>query len=193
VLNGRASYFFRHITRKIHREKVAIIGLWFLMLTGVRFLLAFALASVWIGTFGAVALTFALFYFVIKYTPLKRHARTVNAILSGLYQRKYFLASAIATSAILATLLLLTQYGYLYYGSRLVLLDVFNPDDRELDNALHPFENYPLLDKIAITVASTDKSLNGNYSRTTSFLLAEDLEMLSFVIVVRKKKNLFSE
>jgi hypothetical protein len=40
-------------------------------------------------------------------------------------------------------------------------------------------------------VASTDKSLNGNYSKTTSFLLAEDLEMLAFVLVVRKKKNLF--
>lgn len=163
------------------------------MLTGIRFLLAFALANVWIGTFGAVALTFALFYLVIRYTPLKKHARTVNVILSKWYQRKYFLASAMATSAILATLLLLTQYGYSHYGSRLVLLDVFNPDDRELDNALHPFENYPLLDKIAITAASIDKSLNGNYSRTTSFLLAEDLEMLSFVLVVRKKKNLFHE
>jgi hypothetical protein len=163
------------------------------MLTGIRFLLALALANVWIGTFGAVALTFALFYLVIRYSPLKRDARTVNMILSEWYQRKYFLASAIATSAILASLALLTQYGYSHYGSRLVLLDVFNPDGRELDNALHPFENYSMLDKIAITAASIDKSLNGSYSRATSFLLAEDLEMLSFVLVVRKKKNLFSE
>jgi hypothetical protein len=193
VLNGRVSYFFRQITRKISREKVAVIGLWFLMLTGIRFLLAFALANMWIGTFGAVTITFALFCLIIKYTPLKSHAHAVNVILSGWYQRKYFLASAVATSAILASLLLLTQYGYSNYESKLVLLDVFNSDDRELDSALHPFENYPMLDKIAITAASTDKGLNGNYSRSTSFLLAEDLEMLSFVLVVRKKKNLFSE
>jgi len=42
-------------------------------------------------------------------------------------------------------------------------------------------------------VVNTDKSLNGNYPLTTSFLLAEDLELLSFVLLVRKKKNLFSE
>jgi len=190
--NEWAAFLLRQLRQKIDKERIAIIGLWFLMLTGIRLLMVFVGGSIWIGTFGAVALTFALFYVVIKFTPLRRYGLKVNAILSGWYQRKYFLYSAIATSTILAGLLLLTEYGYWYYGDKLVIFDLFGSNDNKLENTMRTFEHYPLLDKLAITVASTDKSLNGNYAKTTSFLLAEDLEVLSFIFVVRSKKNLFS-
>ncbi len=187
------SLFRRHITDKLVKEKIAIVGLWFLVLTAVRFLLAFALRDIWIGTFGAVAFTFLIFYFIMKHTPMQRYASAINKVLSEWYQRRYFFISTILTSTILMSLLILIQYGYLYYGNRLVMLNVFGSDDRELARMLRPIENYPLLDKVAITIASTDKSLDGNYSKTTSYLLAEDLEMIAFVLVVRKKKNLFSQ
>jgi hypothetical protein len=57
---------------------------------------------------------------------------------------------------------------------------------------LKPVQNYSFLDKVAITIASTDKSMDGNYSRITSYLLAEDLETITLVFVARKRKNLFS-
>ena len=190
--NEWTAFLLGQLIQKIDKERIAIIGLWFLMLTGIRFLMVFVGGSIWIGTFGAVALTFALFYVVIKYTALRRYRVKVNAILSDWYQRKYFLYSAIATSAILAGLLLLTEYGYWSYGDKLVIFDVFESNDNKLENAMRTFEHYSLLDRLAIIVASTDKSLNGNYGKTTSFLLAEDLEVLLFVLVVRNKKNLFS-
>ena len=45
---------------------------------------------------------------------------------------------------------------------------------------------------MAITIAFIDKSTDGDYSRTTSYLLAEDLEMIAFVFAARKRKYLFS-
>ena len=56
---------------------------------------------------------------------------------------------------------------------------------------LKSIQNYSFLDKVAITIASTDKSMDGNYSKTTSYLLAEDLEMIAFVFAARKRKNCF--
>ena len=79
-----------------------------------------------------------------------------------------------------------------YHGSKLIMLNIFGSNDQELEKMLKPVQNYSFLDKVAITIASTDKSMDGNYSRTTSYLLAEDLEMIAFVFVARKRKNLFS-
>jgi hypothetical protein len=180
------------IQKRFDKQKIAIIGLWFLILTSIRILLGFELEDIWIGTFGAVAITFAAFYLIIKYTPLQRYRPKVNVILSQWYRRKYFFISTIIISAILASLLVLIQFGYSYYGSNLVSINIFIMEDKELEKSLLPFENYPFVDKVAIIVASTDKSLNGNYSKATSYLLAEDIEMTIFVLLARKKKNLFA-
>jgi hypothetical protein len=183
---------FSTIQKRFDKQKIAVIGLWFLILSCVRILLAYALKDIWIGTFGAVALTFVVFYLIIKYTPLQRYRIKVNVILSQWYRRKYFLISTITISAILVSLLLLIQFGYLYYGSNLISINIFGSEDKELEKGLLPFKNYPFVDKVAIIVASTDKSLNGNYSKTTSFLLAEDMEMTMFVLIARRKTNLFA-
>jgi hypothetical protein len=89
-------------------------------------------------------------------------------------------------------LLILIQFGYSYYASKLVSINVFELKDKDLEKGLLPYRNYPFVDKIAIIVASIDRSLNGNYSKTTSFLLAEDMEMTIFVIMARRKRNLFA-
>jgi hypothetical protein len=174
------------------KQKIAIIGLWFLILTGIRVLLGYALKDIWIGTFGAVGLSFVVFYLTIRYTPLQRYRSKVNAILSQWYRRKYFLISTIAISAILGGLLVLIQFGYLYYGGNPVSINIFFLEDKELERSFLPFENHPFFDKVAIIVASTDKSLNGNYSKATSYLLAEDIEMTIFVLLARKKNSLFT-
>jgi hypothetical protein len=152
---------FATALKRSDRQKIAIIGLWFLILTGTRVLLGYALKDIWIGTFGAVALSFIVFYLTIRYTPLQRYCPKVNAILSQWYRRKYFLISTIAISAILGSLLVLIQFGYLYYGGNLMSINIFLLEDRELERSFLPFENHLFFDKVAIIVASTDKSLNG--------------------------------
>jgi hypothetical protein len=178
--------------RTFDKQKMSIIGLWFLILSSIRILLGSELKDICIGTFGAVAITFVVFYLIIKYTPLQRYRLKVNVILSQWYRRKYFLISTMAISAILIILLVLMQFGYSYYRSNLVSVNIFNLQDKQLEMSLLPLKNYPSVAKVAIIVASTDKSLNGNYSKAISYLLAEDIEMMIFVLLARKKKNLFA-
>src|ERR671934_2954118 len=111
--------------RTFDKQKMSIIGLWFLILSGIRILLGSELKDIWIGTFGAVAITFVVFYLIIKYTPLQRYRPKVNVILSQWYRRKYFLISTVTISAILASLLLLIQFGYSYYRSNLIPINIF--------------------------------------------------------------------
>jgi hypothetical protein len=66
-------------------------------------------------------------------------------------------------------------------------INIFLLEDKELEMSVLPFENHPFFDKVAIIVASTDKSLNGNYAKATSYLVAEDIEMTIFVLLARKK------
>src|SRR5919202_204314 len=183
IVNSLLHCPFAAIQKKIDKQRLAIIGLWFLILSGIRILLAYALKDIWIGTFGAVGLTFAVLYLLMKYTPLERYRLKVNVILFQWYRRKYFVVSTITICTILVSLLILIQFGYSYYASKLVSINVFDLKDKDLEKGLLPYRNYPFVDKIAIIVASIDRSLNGNYSKTTSFLLAEDMEMTIFVIM----------
>jgi hypothetical protein len=73
---------FATALKRSDKQKIAIIGLWFLILTGTGVLLGYTLKDIWIGTFGAVALSFVVFYLTIRYTPLQRYRLKVNAILS---------------------------------------------------------------------------------------------------------------
>jgi hypothetical protein len=180
---------FSVVRRRLSKQKLAIIGLWFLILTAIRILFAYFLKDIWIGTFGAVGLTFAVFYLLIRYTPLQRYRPKINAIFSQWIRRKYFIISTITISAILVSLLVLIQFGYSYYGTRLVRINIFQVDDKELDKDLVLVQTYPFVDKVAIIVASIDKSLNGNYARTISFMLAEDMEMTLFVLLARRNNN----
>ncbi|HZC88962.1 MAG TPA: hypothetical protein VE199_05020 [Nitrososphaera sp.] len=50
-----------------------------------------------------------------------------------------------------------------YHGSKLIMLNIFGSNDQELEKMLKPVQNYSFLDKVAITIASTDKSMDGNY------------------------------
>ncbi len=191
IANSRLQSFSA-IRRRFDNQKLAIMTLWFLMLTGIRIFLAYVLKDIWIGTFGAVGLTFAVFYLLLSYTPLRGYRPKINKIFSQWYSKKYFVISTITISTILAALLVLIQFGYSYYGSNIVQINIFRVDDKELERDFVPFQDYPFIDQMAIAVASVDKSLNGDYAKTTSFLLAEDIEMMLFVLIARKKTNIFA-
>jgi hypothetical protein len=83
-------HHFATALKRSDKQKIAIIGLWFLILTVTCVLLGYALKDIWIGTFGAVALSFIVFCLTIRYTPLQRYRPKVNAILSQRYRRNIF-------------------------------------------------------------------------------------------------------
>jgi hypothetical protein len=75
------------------REKFAILGSWFVLLISVRLLMSFFLNASWVGTLGAVGVTFLIFYFALRYTPLAKYSNTVSLALRDWYKKKYIFAA----------------------------------------------------------------------------------------------------
>jgi len=188
---------------KLTKERIVILASWFGVLVGVRFLLGFALENMWIGTLGAVAITFAIFYFAIKHSPLKKFRDLINSALAMWYRRKFFYISGAVSMFLLASLLFLIDYGNTNYSDRLITLDMTESEfedtlrrlagDTQLARTLSDnLGQYSVLDIMAITLASADKNFEGYYSKIVGFMFAEDIEIMLFLTVFRSRKEIFA-
>src|SRR5262245_45677832 len=113
---------------RLTRERLIILAAWFGFLVGVRFLLGFVLGNLWFGTLGAVTITFLSFYFALRFSPLRRFRETVNSALAIWYKRKFFVVTGAISMFLLASLLILIEYGYSNYGDRLITMDMPEED-----------------------------------------------------------------
>lgn len=188
---------------RLTKERAVILASWFGVLVGVRFLLGFALESMWVGTLGAVAVTFGIFYFTIRYSPLKRYRELVNSALAIWYKRKFFYITGAVSMFLLASILFLIDYGHTHYGDRLITMDMSQEEFEETlrllsgdsQLALSLSENlgqYSALDIMAITLASADKNFEGYYSKIVGFMFAEDIEIMLFLTLFRARKEIFA-
>lgn len=103
--------------------------------------------------------------------------------------------------AILSTLIFLAEIGYAYHPDKII--SVWDMKDGEsigstqtkLANSLNTLldEGYSRFDALVITIASVDKSLDGHYMQSVSFILAEDIEILVFLLLIKKvgHRNIF--
>lgn len=179
--------------RGYNKEKVIILCIWFVSLVGIRVLIGFELSSLW-GTTGAVAITFAIFYFVLRYTPFAKYSGAVNAALRDWYTKRYVLYGLISSMAVLLVIMVLAEVGYAYHGDKVVSIwdmsDVgsIGLTQTKLTSSLNDLlaQGYSRFDALAITVASVDKSLDGYYLKSVSFILAEDIEILIFLVLIRR-------
>jgi hypothetical protein len=188
---------------RLTKERIIILVSWFGVLVGVRFLLGFVLENMWIGTLGAVAITFGIFYIALKYTPLKKFRELINSALAIWYKRKFFYITGAISMFLLASLLFLIDYGYTHHSERLITLDM---SEEELDETLRMLSgdaeiarnlsdnlgHYSALDIMAITLASADKNFDGYYARIVSFMFAEDIEIMLFLTIFRSRKEIFA-
>jgi hypothetical protein len=169
---------------------------------GIRSLIGLTLSNVWIGTLGATAITFVIFYLALKYTPLSRYARSVNAVVQEWYSKKYMIYSLISSMTLLSILIFTIEYGYVYHPDRIVSIKDIEIMQRArvapantVAYSTHSLLNqgYTGFDTISIVIASVDKSLGGHYIQLISFILAEDIEILIFLILIKKMagRNLF--
>jgi hypothetical protein len=188
---------------KLTKERIIILASWFGVLLGVRFLLGFVLENMWIGTLGAVAITFAIFYFAIRYSPFNRFREIVNSALAIWYRRRFFYITGAISMFLLASLMLLIDYGYANYSDRLITLDMteeefeetlrlFSGDSELARNLSEGLEQYSALDIMAITLASADKNFEGYYSKIISFMFAEDVEIMIFLTIFRSRREIFA-
>ncbi len=181
----------------IGRQKLAILVIWFLSLVGVRLLLGLVLSNLWIGTVGAVAVTFGLFYFALTRTPLRKYRFAVNQILQDWYKKKYLLYSVGLSASIILGLIILIEYGYANHPAEIVSLREITTVQGAQDHVNESvtqltLRGYSVFDAASITAASVDKSLQGFYLKSASFVLAEHLEVMAFMLLARKSASLFS-
>lgn len=188
---------------RLTKERVIILASWFGFLVGVRLLLGFVVGNMWFGTLGAVCITFVAFYVVLRFSPLKRFRETVNAALAVWYKRKFFYVTGFISMFLLASLLILIEYGYANYGDRLITMDMSEEDfqetmrlfsgDAEMTRSLsESLSKYSAIDIMAITLASADKNFDGHYSKLVSFMFAEDIEIMIFLVIFRSRKEIFA-
>jgi hypothetical protein len=188
---------------KLTKERALILASWFGVLVGVRFLLGFALENLWLGTLGAVAITFAIFYVALKYSPLRKFREVINSALAIWYMRKFFYITGAISMFLLASLLFLIDYGYANHSDKLITMDMSQQEFEETlrllsgdalltQNFSDSLEKYSVLDIMAITLASADKNFDGYYSKIVSFMFAEDIEIMIFLMIFRSKKEVFA-
>jgi hypothetical protein len=189
--------------RTFRREKIIILAAWFAGLIGVRVLMAslLALEGTWVATIGSVGIIFAIFYVALKYTPLSKYAQTVNSALLSWFSKRYILAGAVSSMVVLSSLIFFAEFGYFYYSDALVRFEQFrhvSDSDNSFESVQRLFasppenvlagsrEQYGIVGTMSILVASVDKSLGGYYVKAVSFILAEDIEVLIFIILIRR-------
>lgn len=185
------------------RNKIAVLALWFAVLIGVRVLFGFVMQNAWVGTLGAVAITFAIFYVMLRYTTLQKYRRVINSSLNYWYRKKFFYLSGIVSLVILSSILGFIEYGYANYPHRLITVDFTQAELEESFGALtasqlmqarlvENLREYSTIEIIAITLASADKSLDGYYSLAVSYMFAEDIEIMIFMMLFRAKREIFA-
>ena len=188
---------------KLGKEKIAVLALWFVVLIGIRVLLGFVLQNTWVGTLGAVAVTFAIFYITLRYTKLQKYRAVINSSLNYWYRKKFFYISGIVSLVLLGSILGFIEYGYANYSDRLVTVDFTEEEIGESFGALSAsqqmqarlvenLQKYSPIEIIAITLASADKSLEGYYSLAVSYLFAEDIEIMIFMLLFRTRPEIFA-
>jgi hypothetical protein len=185
------------------KDKIAVLALWFAVLIGVRILLSFLLRDAWIGTLGAVGVTFAIFYVILRYTTFQKYRKLINSSLSYWYRKKFFYVSGIVSLVILGSILAFIEYGQSNYSDRLIIVDLTHEEIEESLGALTAdqqmqaklvdnLRKYSPVEIVAITLASADKSLGGYYSLTVSYMFAEDIEIMIFLMLFRTRREIFT-
>jgi len=193
------------VLTKYNSEKVAILAVWFVSLIGIRILIGLMLSNIWLGTVGAVAITFATFYTILIYTPFKKYSRIVDSTLCDWYSKRYVLYGLVSSIIVMITLIFFIEFGYAYHTTEITSLAELEMSGYSAasfaaqDNISHSVrtlvaKGMPWGDALSITLASVDKSLGGYYMNTVGYILAENMEILAFLFVVRKAgKGLFQK
>jgi len=189
--------------KRVGKDKIAVLALWFVVLIAVRVLLGFVLHNVWIGTLGAVTITFAIFYITLRYTTLQKYRQLINSSLNYWYRKKFFYISGIVSLVILGGILGFIEYGYANYADRLITVDFTQQQVEESfgsltanqqmqANLVENLRKYSPVEIIAITLASADKTLDGYYSIAVSYMIAEDFEIMIFMMLFRTRREIFT-
>jgi len=190
-------------TDRLGKNKIAVLALWFGVLIGVRFLMGFVLQHTWIGTLGAVAITFAIFYVTLRHTTLQKYRQLINSSLNYWYRKKFFYVSGMVSLVILGGILGFIEYGYTNYADRLIAVDfnkqeieesfgVLTASEQMQAKLIENLRKYSPIEIIAITLASADKSLGGYYSLAVSYMFAEDIEIMIFMLLFRARREIFT-
>ncbi|MEO9319783.1 MAG: hypothetical protein ABI361_03835 [Nitrososphaera sp.] len=185
-----------------NRDKFVVLASWFALLLLVRLSFGVILPNGWFGTLGSVSITFAVFYGALKFTPLRKYGVRTDAVLLSWYRKRLLYLSGFACITLLVSILILTEYGYSKYSDSLIVLQInqqqfadsfalLSTDEPLKSQLRHNLQLFSPVDIMALTLASTDATLHGYYTKIISFILAENAEIMVFMFVFRARKSIF--
>jgi hypothetical protein len=144
----------------------------------------FVLYHAWIGTLGAVTITFVIFYVTLKYTKLQKYRQVINSSLNYWYRKKFFFHQWHRQPCH-------PRRHTRLYRVRLHKLcrqadnrGLYNQQDIEesfraltageqmQQKLVQNINKYSPVEIVAITLASADMSLGGYYSLAISYMFA---------------------
>jgi hypothetical protein len=64
--------------------------------------------------------------------------------------------------------------------------------DEGIGRNLANLDGYSAFELIAITLASADKNFDGYYSKVVSYMFAEDIEIMVFMLLFRTRREVFT-
>jgi hypothetical protein len=81
------------VCQKVHQGKggCSVALVWRPDRHSDSFLLGFMLENMWLGTMGAVAVTFVIFYATFRYTGLQKYRQLINSSLMLCYRKNSFI------------------------------------------------------------------------------------------------------
>ena len=150
-----------------------------------------------------MTITFAIFYITLRYTTLQKYRQLINSSLNYWYRKKFFYISGIVSLVILGGILGFIEYGYANYADRLITVDFTQQQVEESfgsltanqqmqANLVENLRKYSPVEIIAITLARADKTLDGYYSTAVSYMIAEDFEIMIFMMLFRTRREIFT-
>ncbi len=174
--------------RAIDRTSLIILVGWFGMLAAIRMLLRSEVHS-WIGGAGAVAISFAIIFIILKQKRFQKLSVKVKGTLRNWYSKK-----VIRTGSII----FLLANGVYFAGIEIGYQELasYANEKTKLQNDLDNLyqdkvgDMFELVKLVLLKVATIDKAGNSLLSNTVFITLIEQIEIFTILMIVRYKPRL---
>lgn len=151
------------------QDKVVVLGFWL----GISLTLRIILYSLhWIGSLGALGMTFLIVTIFLKSSYGKKHDKRFKRVLRYWFSRKFQWIS-IAITIVAIVMMIAIDRGYARYNDN-------------IEASIEPNYQGSFLNEFEFLAAYTDHVSKGMLVWSSWIMIYEDAEYLTFLVLVRK-------
>ena len=188
------------------KNQIIVIGSWIVVATLLRYALLEADPYKWIGSLGAVTLTFALFYFSFKHIKkLFPYKQMFNTVMQNWYRNHYFRVGYIVFTAYTIFFVFTLQYGHDHFDTALNVAKTThrefvpsfdgNVTKVELNNQnqsskvylvqMDPNDAVRIFQLFALLQSSMDSDFHSLLGTANWVMIYEEIEVAIFFVMMR--------